>query len=301
MAVPFLWVPLTLAASAAQVVRNGTQASLTARIGTLGATQTRFVFGLPFAALFLNAALYASGEYLPEFDAAALGWTALGAICQIAGTATMLMVMGRRAFSVGYAYIKTEPVTVALLGLVILGDRLPALAWIAVGVVTIGVLAASLPPERYRELLSERGMIALGILSGALYGLSSIAFRGGIDALESGGFVVQALSVLVLSLAMQTAMLGCWLALFDQAAFVGSIREWRRSFGAGLAGATASAFFFTAFALTPAANVRTLALAELPLAALFSGRLTGQRTKRHELAGMLAIAAGVLLLLAAYA
>ena len=298
---PFLWVPLTLAASAAQVARNGAQASLTARIGTLGATQTRFVFGLPFAALFLNAALLLGGEHLPQFDAAALGWTALGAACQIGGTATMLMVMGRRAFSVGYAYIKTEPVTVALLGVVILGDRLPALAWLAVAVVTLGVLIASLPPDQYRKLPAEKGMIALGIFSGALYGLSSIAFRGGIEALDDGGFVVRSLSVLVLSLAMQTVLLGCWLALFDHAGFIGSIREWRRSFGAGFAGATASALFFTAFALTPAANVRTLALADLPIAALLSGRLTGRRTRRHELVGMITIAAGVVLLLAAHA
>lgn len=298
---PFLWVPLTLAASAAQVVRNGAQASLTAKIGTLGATQTRFVFGLPFAAIFLACALAITGERIPQFGDKVLAWTALGGACQIGGTAMMLVVMGRRAFSVGYAYIKTEPVTVALLGVVILGDMLPALAWLAAAVVTLGVLVASLPPDQYRRLSGERWMIAAGILSGALYGLSSIAFRGGIEALPEGGFVVRSLSVLVASLVMQTVMLGGWLALFDRAAFVGSIREWRRSFGAGLAGATASALFFIAFSLTPAANVRTLALADLPLAALFSGRLTGRRVARHELVGLITVMVGVLLLLAAYA
>jgi len=298
---PFLWVPLTLGASAAQVVRNGAQASLTARIGTLGATQTRFVFGLPFALLFLGAAILVTDEPMPRLEGGALAWTALGAACQIGGTATMLMVMGKRAFAVGYAYIKTEPVTVALLGVVILGDRLPALAWLAVLVVTAGVLVASVPPDAYRRLGAEKWMIALGILSGAQYGLSSIAFRGGIAALDEGSFVLRALSVLVASLVMQTAMLGTWLALFERAGLVGSLREWRRSLGAGLSGATASALFFTAFALTPAANVRTLALAELPFAALLSGRLTGQRTKRHEFAGMLTILTGLLLLLAAHA
>ncbi|MDG2004188.1 MAG: EamA/RhaT family transporter [Novosphingobium sp.] len=296
---PFLWVPLTLAASAAQVVRNGAQASLTAKIGTLGATQVRFVYGLPFAVIFLSAALAIFGESFPQFDAKVLGWTALGGACQIGGTALMLVVMGRRAFSVGYAYIKTEPVTVALLGVVILGDTLPALSWLAIAVVTVGVLVASLPPDQYRQLFGEKWMISVGILSGTLFGLSSIAFRGGIEALPDGGFVVRSLSVLVASLVMQTVMLGGWLALFDRAGLFGSIREWRRSVGAGLAGATASAFFFTAFSLTPAANVRTLALADLPFAALLSGRLTGQRVARHELAGMSLVMAGVLMLLAA--
>ena len=70
----------------------------------------------------------------------------------------------------------------------------------------------------------------------------------------------------------------------DRPAFLGSLREWRTSMGAGFMGAFASAGFFTAFALTPAANVRTLALIELPLVALFSGRLTGRAMAPHELA-----------------
>ena len=92
-----------------------------------------------------------------------------------------------------------------------------------------------------------------------------------------------------------------WLALRDRPAFIGSLREWRTSIGAGFAGALASATFFCAFALTPAANVRTLALIELPMVALVSGRLTGRAMARHELAGMAIVMAGVALLLAAQA
>jgi drug/metabolite transporter (DMT)-like permease len=55
----------------------------------------------------------------------------------------MLLVMHRRAFGVAYAYIKTEPVVVAIMGFLFLGDRLSALGWAAVLVVTMGVLVAS--------------------------------------------------------------------------------------------------------------------------------------------------------------
>jgi len=144
-------------------------------------------------------------------------------------------------------------------------------------------------------------MIAAGIASGGCFGLSAIAFRGGIQALGEGRFFVHSLSVLVVSLAMQTLALGAWLVWRDRAALSGSLKEWRRSLGAGLAGASASAFFFSAFALTPAANVRTLALVELPLAALFNRRISGRRLARHELAGMAVVMAGVALLLAAHA
>jgi drug/metabolite transporter (DMT)-like permease len=296
-----LWVPLTLVAAALQVVRNGAQANLTGKIGTLGATQVRFVFGLPFALLFLVGALAAAGASLPRFTPAALGWVVLGGVCQIGGTAMMLVVMHRRAFGVAYAYIKTEPVIVALLGVVLLGDHLPALAWLATAVVTAGVIFASVRPGEYDKLVSEGGMIAAGVVSGALYGLSSIAFRGAIEALPEGGFVIRSLAALAASLAVQTALLGGWLGLRDRSAFVGSLREWRHSIGAGLAGAASSAFWFTAFALTPASNVRTMSLVELPMVALVSGRLTGRKMAWHELAGLAVVMGGVALLLYAHA
>lgn len=296
-----LWVPLTLVAAALQVVRNGAQANLTGKIGTLGATQVRFVFGLPFALLFLLGVLAVADAPLPHFTAAAVGWTVLGAVTQIGGTAMMLFVMHRRAFGVAYTYIKTEPVIVALLGVVLLGDHLPALAWAATGLVTAGVIFASVKPGEYDRLVSEGGMILAGIVSGALTGLCSIAFRGAMEALPEGTFVVRALTVLASSLVVQTALLGAYLGIWEREAFVGSLREWRNSLGAGAAGAASSAFWFTAFSLTPASNVRTMSLIELPIVALTSGRLTGRKMAVHEIVGLAVVMGGVALLLYAHA
>ncbi|MBU6267233.1 MAG: EamA/RhaT family transporter [Sphingomonadales bacterium] len=301
MTASLLWVPFTLAGSCAQLLRNSAQASLTARIGTLGATQTRFVFGLPFAALYLAVLLAVTGARVPHFGARALEWTVVAALSQIGATAMMLVVMGRRAFAVAYAYIKTEPVIVALTGVVLLGDVLPWLAWVAVVMVTAGVLVASVKPGDWGKLLGEGGMIGAGLLSGGLFGLSAIAARGAALALPEGTAMLRAFCVLVLSLTLQTALLGAFLLLFDRKAFAGSVREWRTSLGAGCAGATASACFFTAFALGPAANSRTFALVELPLAALVSRRISGRVLKRHEVTGLAVIMLGVGLLLFSHA
>ena len=296
-----LWIPITLIAAGAQVLRNGAQASLTGKIGTLGATQVRFVFGLPFAVLFLGAGVLITGEALPHVTALALRWGALGAVCQIAATALMLLVMHRRAFGVAYAYIKTEPVIIALLGSLLLHDHLPPLGWLAVTIVTGGVLLASVKPGDFSGLLSEKGMIAAGVVSGGLFGLSAIAFRGAIAALPEGGFVIRSLTMLVVTLTIQAGLLGIWLALRDRPAFMGSLREWRQSIGAGFLGALASAFWFMGFALTAAVNVRTLALVEMPFAALLSGKLTGKSMARHEWVGLMLVMLGVGLLLWAVA
>ena len=73
----------------------------------------------------------------------------------------------------------------------------------------------------------------------------------------------------------------------------------RRAVLAGLAGACASMGWFTGFALTAAANVRTLSLIELPIAALVNRPLTGRAPSRRELAGIALVMAGIGLLLRA--
>jgi choline-glycine betaine transporter len=55
------WVIATLIAAAAQTARNAAQSGLTKAIGTLGATQVRFLFGLPFAVVFLGTAVLWTG------------------------------------------------------------------------------------------------------------------------------------------------------------------------------------------------------------------------------------------------
>src|SRR3954447_20284865 len=118
----WLWIVFTLVAAAAQTLRNATQQHLTATIGTAGATQVRFLFGVPFGLLFLVTALIATGAPLPHPAGIYWLWILLGGLAQTFATALMLMAMNDRSFVVVYAYIKTEPVQVALFGFILLGD-----------------------------------------------------------------------------------------------------------------------------------------------------------------------------------
>src|SRR5512139_2807164 len=94
-----LWVATTLVAAGAQTARNAMQSSLTATLGTLGATQVRFVYGLPFAVVFLAVAVAVAGTRVPAPSAAFLAYTAGGALAQIAGTALLLAAMQARSFA----------------------------------------------------------------------------------------------------------------------------------------------------------------------------------------------------------
>src|ERR1041384_6442912 len=115
-----LWAIFTLIAAAAQTARNAMQRELTTALGTVGATHVRFLFGFPFAIVFLVVALAATGLALPSPPLKFWPWVMLGAGAQIVATALMLATMNDRSFVVTIAYIKTEAIQAALFGLVFL-------------------------------------------------------------------------------------------------------------------------------------------------------------------------------------
>jgi drug/metabolite transporter (DMT)-like permease len=292
----WLWAVFTVAASGGQAVRNAMQKELTATLGTVGATHVRFLFGLPFALLFLAIVLSATRLPVPELNAVTIAWTVTAAIAQIAATALLLAVMQQRSFVVTTAYVKTEPVQVAVFGLAFLGDQVtPGLA-LAILIATAGVLIVSWPRSNSSEAFSWKPA-ALGIGSGALFAIAAIGYRGGIRALETPSFVVAATVTLVLGLVIQTVMLTTYLVLADRPVLMAIVRAWKPSLFAGFMGAFASQMWYLAFALETAAKVRTLALVEILFAQAISRNLFKQSLASREAAGIGLIVVGVVLLL----
>jgi drug/metabolite transporter (DMT)-like permease len=76
------------------------------------------------------------------------------------------------------------------------------------------------------------------------------------------------------------------------------LRMWKPSMFAGFMGAFASQFWFLAFALTAAANVRTLALIEVLFAQAVAYYSFKQPISPRELSGIVLIVLGVALLIA---
>ncbi|MDP2296594.1 MAG: DMT family transporter [Pseudolabrys sp.] len=293
-----LWAVFTLIAAAAQTARNAMQRELTATLGTVGATHVRFLFGFPFALIFLALVLYATGRGLPQPPAAFWPWVIAGALSQIAATATMLAAMNQRSFVVAYAYIKTEPVQVALFGLIFLGDRLTPLAAAAILIGTAGVIVMSLKPGASQ--VSTWRSTVIGLFSGSCFALSAISFRGAILSLDDANFVVAATYTLAVGLVMQAVLLSAWLALRDPAVLRAIAKAWKPSLFAGFMGAFASQFWFLGFAITSAANVRTLALVEVLFAQGVTRFVFKQPTTRREAIGIVLVVIGVVLVLWAY-
>jgi drug/metabolite transporter (DMT)-like permease len=290
----WLWALFTVIAAFSQTVRNAAQRQLTATLGTVGATHVRFLFGFPFALVFLAVVLFASGDGLPRPGLSYWAWVADGALAQIAATALMLAAMNQRSFVVTIAYIKTEPVQVALFGLVLLGDAVtPSLA-LAILVATAGVVVMSLKPGA-----SAGGMrpTLSGLAAGAMFGLSAVGFRGAILSLGLPSYLMAATFTLAIGLLLQSVLLTAYLWLRDPKVLTAIMRAWRPSLFAGFVGALASQFWFLAFALATAASVRTLALVEVLFAQAISYFAFKQQTTPREMAGIVLIVIGCTLLI----
>jgi drug/metabolite transporter (DMT)-like permease len=290
----WLWVVFTLAASTAQVFRNAAQRSLIDTLGTVGATHTRFIFGLPFGILFLVVVGLANGG-LPQINLASVLWTGLGAVSQIAATALMLDAMRERSFVVTTAYTKTEPVQVAIFATLILGEHITLALAIAIIIATVGVIILSWPSRAGSEVFSWRPAL-LGIGAGALFAFAAVGFRGGLTALGTAEFIPAATVTVVVSLTIQTILLSAWLWWRKPATMRAIFSAWRVSVPAGALGAFATQMWFLAFAIQNPAKVRTLALVEIVIAGLISRRLFAQTPTVRDVIGMALIVGGIVLL-----
>jgi drug/metabolite transporter (DMT)-like permease len=302
----WLWAVFTVIAAFTQTLRNAMQRELTGGLGTVGATHVRFLFGFPFAVVFLAGVLIATGSPLPRPGLSFWPWVFDGALAQIAATALMLAAMGERSFVATIAYIKTEPIQVAVFGLIFLGDIVTWPMMTAILIATAGVVIMSTKTSLVGKRESEGSRLGgirptlLGLASGGMFALSAIGFRGAILSLGLPNYVVAATFTLAVGIVLQAVLLSLYLGLRHPTVLFAILRAWKPSLLAGLAGAVASQFWFLAFALATAASVRTLALIEVLFAQLVARFAFGQRTTAREAFGMVLVVCGVGLLLWAY-
>ncbi|MBU8876869.1 DMT family transporter [Reyranella sp. MMS21-HV4-11] len=294
----WLWIPLTLFAAAAQTVRNTAQRHLTAELGTLGATLVRFLYGMPVLAVWLCLVLLVGGHPQPTLTSAFGGWVVVAALSQMAGTALLLRAMEERSFAIGLVYSKSEVIQVALFSVLFLGETISMLAISAIVVATLGVVLLSpRPPALDGKKRSWADPAAFyGLASGSAFAISVVGYRGANLALHAGSPFLAAAETLFWSQLLQAVLLTAWLLARNPSIVLGVLRQWRISAFAGVAGASASLANVTALALAPASQVRTLILIEVVFSYVVSRRVFHESMNRRELAGILLVMAGVVLI-----
>lgn len=289
----FLWIPATIAASIFQVGRNAFQRGVMTTSGPWGATLVRFLFGLPFSLAFAAIACRLTPHLDPRWTGAFWLSAIVGAGSQILATAALLSAMHRSGFAVGTALQQSSLPLAALLGLTIYGDRISGVAWFGVALTTTGLALLSWPAPR--QIRASAAGAVCGVVSGLFFGFSLNAFRHAALALDDRHPVTAAIVSVAVVQAMQTAALILFLTWRNPEAVREVVRSWRPSLGAGLCGACASAGWFVALALSPAAPVRALGIIEAPIAAVAGYSMFQEALSARQITAGIATMIGVLL------
>lgn len=289
------WILATLTAVMFQTARFAVQKQLTLEgMSALAATWARFLWATPFLVFTLFLWLQFYQPVLPKLSVQFWILISIGGIAQILATVCVLLLFKMRAFAVGLTFKKSEALQTGLLGWIALGDRLSAggIFALLLGFVSLSVLSVPDSAGRPGDGLRSAG---LGIMSGALFAVTGVAFRAAILLIEAPT-MIQAGLALVVATTLQTVFLALWFATSDPSQIRITLRAWRPGVLLGILSLLGTYGWFAAFALQNAAYVYALGQVELIVAVIVGFMLFGEKPKRRELIGMAVLAASLIAL-----
>jgi drug/metabolite transporter (DMT)-like permease len=293
-----IWIPVTVSAALFQCWRTAMQQKLRHLLSVNGAGFVRFLYGAPTALVLLAGVPWITGARLPAPTPWTLLWATAGGLTQILATNLLIMAFGYRNFAVGTAYAKTEAAQSAIVAFVLLHETIRPSAIVGICVGLAGVMTLSLAGRglKPRDILAATAQPAAlcGLGAGLLFAFTTVFIKLGNQSVAAPSVVVRALFVLLLTNTLQTLMQGGWLAWREPAELRKAFTTWRSSSLVGTLSACGSACWFTAFALTEVALVRSVGQVEIVFTLLFSRFYLRETLRRGDVAGLALVVAGVL-------
>ena len=296
-----LWIYISIAAAFMQNLRSALQKSLSDDIGTMGATYARFLFALPFTPIYAWAIGPGSGTPFPDTNLTFFMHCIIGATAQVLATAALIHSFTYRNFAVGTTFSQTATIQAAIIGFIVLGEGVTLYAGLGILVSFFGILALS-AQDGERSVFSVLGSLGqpaalYGLLSGLMFGISSITYRAASLSLgEDQSMFVNASMSLVVAQAWQVLIMSLWFLVRSPETIMQTIRAWRLALPIGFAGMWTSVGWFTAMALYNAAYVRAVGQIELVFTIAASVLFFRERVTLREIVGITLVGGGIALL-----
>jgi len=290
------WVFWALLAATMQSVRTAGQKYLIADISPLGATLVRYLFGLPFICLYLGWLIMDRGMGIPAFSMKILIYGLLAGFLQIIATILLIRLFSLRNFAVGSCYIRTEILTTAIIGLIIFGEVISGLGWLAITTCVVGlVLITVARTGKIRDLWNQSAVYGVG--AGLAFSITSLLIREASLSFGLNDAMFTAALILGFMIGVQTVMCLVMLLMQNAAELKTIFLKWRPSLFVGATSVVGSVGWFTAFTLERAAYVKTLGQIEFLLTLAISIFYFKENPTKTELIGMTILIGGVILLL----
>tara|TARA_B100001758_G_scaffold68253_1_gene57203 strand:+ start:819 stop:1724 length:906 start_codon:yes stop_codon:yes gene_type:complete len=293
-----IWIPVTLGATAAQVMRTARQHELRGHLSSFGAAYVRFLFAWPLALVSLALTRVLSPQSLNVPFRFYL-WIGAAAVVQITGTALLLQAFRARDFAIGTVYSKSEVILVAIGSAIFLNEPLRSTGWVGAVAVLMGValLAATSGISAALRGLGDRAAW-FGVAAGLFFAFSAIGIRGASTSLTGASVWHQTSFTLFALLTFQMLIHGSLLSAFDRKQLIAIWRHRRTCFQVGFLSFAGTTGWIAAMTLASATKVRTLGQLEIVLA--FAISLTRLKEHHHlrDYLGSALVLAGILLVVA---
>ncbi|HIG39901.1 MAG: EamA family transporter [bacterium] len=295
------WVFWTLLAASMQAVRTAGQRHLTSEITPLAATLVRYLFGLPFVALWLA---YVSSTYLsvegntalPSLNLTFLRSAFLAGILQIFATVLLIQLLTLRNFAVGSTYVKSEILLTAIIGYFFFTEAITLIGWVAIIVCVAGLMVVSISKSGGLNSLWNRSAL-YGLGSGLCFALTSLFLRQASLSLGVEDSMLSAGMTLTYMVILQTMITVVWVRWQQPGEISKVFQQWRPALFVGITSVIGSVGWFTAMTLELASYVKTLGQVEFLLTVLIAIFYFKERPTRPEVVGMLLIISGGIVLL----
>ena len=293
-----IWIPITIFAAFSQNLRSIYQKKLQKNISNISSTYTRFLFGLPFVFIyFLFLYNYSNTTFLvSNINFKFIFYCLIGGISQIIATFLLLKIFMTNNFSVATAYSKTEPIQAAFFGFILLSDPISFIGFIGILIGLIGIMITSSKKVDLNINFFNLSVF-YGLLSGSLFGLSAVLFRGASHSLFSIDYILTSSFTLLIAIGIQTLILTIYILFKDIKQFYLIYLNWKDSLIVGFFGAFASICWFYAMSVQNVAYVRALGQIELIFTILASIFYFKEKIVKTEILGIMTTLVGILIIL----
>jgi len=293
-----LWVPITILAAFSQNQRSIFQKKLQDKMSSISSTYTRFLFGLPFVIIYFLFLNYFSNTtfQISNINITFFIYCLFGGLSQIIATFLLLKIFKTSNFSVATSYSKTEPIQAALFGFILLNDSISLMGFIGILIGLVGIVITSIKKLNFKNIVFNISVL-YGLLSGALFGLSAVMFRGASHSLFSLDYVLTSSFTLLIAISIQTFILTLYIVFKDIKQFNLLYTNLQDGLTVGFFGALASICWFYAMSIQNVAYVRALGQIELIFTILASIFYFKEKITLRQLIGIFVIFLGLLLIL----
>ena len=291
------WIIISIAAAAFQTLRFMLQKHLS--MGTLstgGATFARFAYSMPFVVTLAVGYLAYSGAVRPGFSGLFWAYALSGGLAQILATWCVVALFAQRNFAVGITFKKTEVIQTALVGLLVLGDRISLAGLVAIVIGLVGVLILSDNRIAGQGARLFNRAAGLGLASGAFFAISAVGYRGATLEIASDDPFLRAVVTLAVVTSAQATGMAAWLSWREGGEITRVIAARRTAVWMGITGMAGSLCWFTAFTLQNAAYVFAVGQIEVIFSLMASVLFFREKVAGRELLGIALLSVSILAL-----